>query len=65
MKQELENKLFEEVQDGYSLNSDQKIKLKEACKRVVKDHPDDSFPLLMKAAKIYLKFILEFPQLTL
>jgi hypothetical protein len=41
-----------------------KIKLKEACKRVVKDHPDDSFPLLMKAAKIYLKFILEFPQLT-
>jgi hypothetical protein len=28
MKQELENKLFEEVQDGYSLNSDQKNKIK-------------------------------------
>ncbi|QAA80821.1 hypothetical protein EI546_03345 [Aequorivita sp. H23M31] len=62
---ELEIKLFEEVQDGYSLNPEQKVKLREACTRVVKDHPDESFPLLMKAAKIYLNAILEFPQLTL
>ncbi len=62
---ELEVKLFEEVQDGYSLNPEQKVKLRKACTRVVKDHPDESFPLLMTAAKTYLNAILEFPQLTL
>jgi hypothetical protein len=63
--QELTNKLFHEVSDGYSLNPEQQAKLKLACERVIKENPTATFPELHMGAKIYRNFILEFPDLTL
>ena len=50
---------------GVVLNTAQSEKFKQACEKSVIDNPGLSLNHLMIASKIYLDFVLKFPELTL
>jgi hypothetical protein len=47
------------------LSQIQSVKFLEACKRIFIDNPDNGFNEHIAAARIYLNYILSFPDLTL
>lgn len=55
--------LFQEATHGVLLHSEQEIKMRMACQRAYNDNA--SYDEQLGAAKIYLKLIIDFPQMTL
>ena len=64
---ELSNKLYNDILEIYSpnLNSIQLVKLKQACQKSIEENPDLGYNELLSACKVYLKFIIDFPDLSL
>lgn len=57
--------LYNELLPTMGFNAKQQETFKIACQRVVDDHSNETFSTQIVAAKTYLKFIQEFPDLTL
>lgn len=57
------NELYNEAKGAIALNPEQDLKMRQACERAY--HDNRSYDEQLEAAKIYLRYILEFPQLTL
>jgi hypothetical protein len=59
---ELCDKLFTDViKFKPKLNEVQKLKLKQACQKSIDDNPNLSYNEQLKACKVYLNFIIQFP----
>lgn len=55
--------LFQEATEGIILTPEQEIKMRIACQKAYNDN--ESYDEQLGAAKIYLKLIIDFPQMTL
>lgn len=64
MEEKLYNKTLKEF-GIIALNPAQDVKFKQACIKSIDDNPGADFGSLIIATRIYLNYILKFPEITL
>jgi hypothetical protein len=63
----LAEKMFNEIlnEKGLVLNEEQKLKFQKACVKAIQENQDLNYENQKFAARKYLDFILDFPQMSL